>query len=243
MYKRTILALKGKNEEHETDLRIKRLENAIASTDADINAHIKKTEGVRNIKKGQDRTIEIDINDDLKGGVQSLKREMEELKKVLKEYAKRDRQREVNYKKQQAYQFEVEKKHREVSGEYFPELKKKSNPPPPVSSRVAHAPKSEPLMKFTVEEFIELQQELGFLKGRHEEYHKKIDGKVQQKNKVLEERTSLEENIRYSERVIEALRMRLVELKKINKPTKKSLFGYDSYNGEELQQEYNGGID
>ena len=32
-------------------------------------------------------------------------------------------------------------------------------------------------------------------------------------------------------------------MKKINKPTKKSLFGYESYNGEELQNEYNGGVD
>jgi len=41
--------------------------------------------------------------------------------------------------------------------------------------------------------------------------------------------------------VIEALKLRLKEVNKISKPTKKSLFGYDSYNGEELQNEYNGG--
>jgi hypothetical protein len=34
MYKRTILGLKGKNEEHETDFKIKKLENTIALTDA-----------------------------------------------------------------------------------------------------------------------------------------------------------------------------------------------------------------
>ena len=43
--------------------------------------------------------------------------------------------------------------------------------------------------------------------------------------------------------MIEALKLRLKEVNKISKPTKKSLFGYDSYNGEELQNEYNGGRD
>ena len=71
------MALKGKNQEHETDVRIKRLENSIASTDAQINVYVKKGEGAKNIKRGQDKTIEKDINDDLKGGVISLKREME----------------------------------------------------------------------------------------------------------------------------------------------------------------------
>ncbi len=43
----------------------------------------------------------------------------------MKEMKKRDIQRENNYKKQQAYLFEVEKKYRELSGQYFPDLKKK----------------------------------------------------------------------------------------------------------------------
>ena len=62
----------------------------------------------------------------------------------MKEYAKRDRQRDINYKKQQAYQFEVEKKYREVNGDYFPELKKKAPPsgPNPINSRVTHANKN-----------------------------------------------------------------------------------------------------
>lgn len=68
---------------------------------------------------------------------------MDELKKVLKEYTKRDRQRDVNYKKQQAYQFEVEKKYREVNGDYFPELKKKGGQlPNPINSRVTHVSKA-----------------------------------------------------------------------------------------------------
>lgn len=37
--------------------------------------------------------------------------------------------------------------------------------------------------------------------------------------------------------------MKLNELKKLFRPTKKSLFGYDSYTGAELQSEYNGGVD
>ena len=120
MYKRTIASLKGKNEEHETDLKIKMLENSIASTDQDITLCMRKIEGMKRVKKGQDKVIETDMNDDLKAGVVSLKKEMEDIKKILKEYTKRDRQREVNYKRQQAYLFEVEKKTREVNGDYFP---------------------------------------------------------------------------------------------------------------------------
>ena len=37
--------------------------------------------------------------------------------------------------------------------------------------------------------------------------------------------------------------MKLNEMKKIFKPQKKSLFGYDNYTGQELQSQYNGGID
>ena len=65
-----------------------------------------------------------------------MKKEADELKKTLKEYNNRDRQREVNYKRQQAYLFEVEKKWREVNGDYFPELKKKTYEQPPAYSRV-----------------------------------------------------------------------------------------------------------
>jgi hypothetical protein len=50
----------------------------------------------------------------------TLKKEVEEIKKTVKEYAKRERQREINYKKQQAYLFSVERKYREVNGDYFP---------------------------------------------------------------------------------------------------------------------------
>lgn len=39
------------------------------------------------------------------------------------------------------------------------------------------------------------------------------------------------------------MKQKLIELKKIFKPTKKSLFGYDSYSGAELQSEVNGGVD
>lgn len=82
------------------------------------------------------------------------------------------------------------------------------------------------------------------LKGRHEDYHKRIDGLILQKNKLLDEESSMEENIKYSDRIIEALRLRLREIRKIFKPTKKSLFGYDSHNDNtELQSEYNGGVD
>ena len=57
MYKRTIEALKGKNEEHETDLKLRFMENTISSTDADINLYIRKLEGIKRIKKGQDLSL------------------------------------------------------------------------------------------------------------------------------------------------------------------------------------------
>lgn len=69
------------------------MENAIASTDHEINIYAKRLEGVKKIKSGQDKIIERDINDDLKGGVAALKKELDDIKKVLKDYAKKDRQR------------------------------------------------------------------------------------------------------------------------------------------------------
>lgn len=72
------------------------------------------------MKKVQDKVIEKDINEDIINMVNALKKESGEVKNTLKEYAKRDRQRDVNYKRQQAYLFEVEKKYREMNGDYFP---------------------------------------------------------------------------------------------------------------------------
>ena len=168
MYKRTIQELKGRNEEYETDYKIKLLENSVTSADADINLYIQKIEGMKRVKKGQDKVIEKDINDELKGGVVSMKKEMEDIKKILKEYTKRDRNRDVNYKRQQAYLFEVEKKTREVSGDYFPELKKKQAGPAPINSRVTKINKNQATSKFTIDEYFDLQQELNELKRKHE---------------------------------------------------------------------------
>lgn len=112
--------MKGKNEEHESDVKIKRLENAISTVDSEITHFTKKIEGFKKIKKVQDKVIEKDLNEDIIAAVSSLKKEAEDIKNTLKDYAKRDRQRDVNYKRQQAYLFEVEKKYREINGDYFP---------------------------------------------------------------------------------------------------------------------------
>lgn len=56
--------------------------------------------------------------------LKSYGEESKELKNKLKEYAARDRKREENYKKQQAYQVEIEKKLREISDMYHPGVKK-----------------------------------------------------------------------------------------------------------------------
>ena len=82
--------------------------------------YTKKIDGFKKIKKVQDKFIEKDLNDDIIAAVSSLKKEAEDTKNTLKDYAKRDRQRDINYKKQQAYLFEVEKKYREMNGDYFP---------------------------------------------------------------------------------------------------------------------------
>lgn len=84
------------------------------------------------------------------------------------------------------------------------------------------------------------------MKAKHEDYNKRINALLVQKNKFIDDQSVIDENIRYSDRIIEALKLRLKEINKIFKPTKKSLFGYDSknnYDGTELQSEYNGGVD
>lgn len=43
------------------------------------------------------------------------------------------------------------------------------------------------------------------------------------------------------DRIIESLKLKLVEIRKIIRPNKKSLFGYDSYEGSELVSE-DGGV-
>jgi len=60
------------------------------------------------------------MNEDLVGGVNNFKKDVEDMRNQLKELQKRERQREVNYKRQQAYLFEVEKKWREMNGDFFP---------------------------------------------------------------------------------------------------------------------------
>ena len=47
------------------------------------------------------------MNEDLVGGVNNFKKDVEDMRNQLKELQKRERQREVNYKRQQAYLFEV----------------------------------------------------------------------------------------------------------------------------------------
>lgn len=246
MYKRTIASLSGREEKEESEARLHRLSNGIAALDAQINEYLRKVEGLKKVTKVQDRVIEKDINDDLVGGVSNFKKDTEELRNQLKDLQKRERQREVNYKRQQAYLFEVEKKWRDMNGDYFPELKKKQQAPP-AASRVAVREKSAGVgVGVGAKEFAEALEELLALKGKHEEYHRRINGLLLQKSKVAEEEVGVEENVKYSERVIEALRVRLKEIRKIFRPTKKSLFGYDSHNNyenTELQSEYNGGVD
>lgn len=90
--------------------------------DGQIEKYIKKIQGVKRVKHKQDGQIVKDINEDLKDGVITYKRDVDLLKVKLKELLARDRQREANYKKQQAYLCDLERKARELNGEYFPDL-------------------------------------------------------------------------------------------------------------------------
>jgi hypothetical protein len=83
---------------------------------------------MKNVRKNQERTLGNDINQQLTDNLDLLKKEEEEIKIKMKEIKKKDQQRDNNYKKQQAYLFEVEKKYREFTGQYFPDLKKKASP-------------------------------------------------------------------------------------------------------------------
>ena len=57
MYKRTIEALKGKEETDGSDERVKRLQDGITTTDRQIQEYIKKIEGVKKVNKVQGHII------------------------------------------------------------------------------------------------------------------------------------------------------------------------------------------
>lgn len=107
MYKRTIASLISKEEQEESDIRVKKILNSVSTVDAQINEFMKKIEGIKKVTKVQDKVIEKDINEDLQSGVAAMKKEAEDIRNTLKDYQKKERQRDVNYKKQQAYLFEV----------------------------------------------------------------------------------------------------------------------------------------
>ncbi len=107
MYKRTIASLISKEEQEESDIRVKKILNSVSTVDAQINEFMKKIEGIKKVTKVQDKVIEKDINEDLQSGVAAMKKVAEDIRNTLKDYHKKERQRDVNYKKQQAYLFEV----------------------------------------------------------------------------------------------------------------------------------------
>ena len=57
--------------------------------DAQIEKYIKRIEGVKRVKNKQDVQIGKDINDDMRDGVATYKRDAEQLKEKLKEYQER----------------------------------------------------------------------------------------------------------------------------------------------------------
>jgi hypothetical protein len=72
-----------------SNVKTKTMENQIADLDRIINEVIKKIEGMKNVKKIQDKGLENDLNQDLIDGCEILKKEQEEIKDKIKECAKR----------------------------------------------------------------------------------------------------------------------------------------------------------
>ncbi len=72
-----------------SNVKIKNMENQIADLDRIINEVIKKIDGMKNVKKIQDKGLENDLNQDLMDGCEILKKEQEEIKNKIKECAKR----------------------------------------------------------------------------------------------------------------------------------------------------------
>jgi|688.fasta_scaffold447959_2 hypothetical protein len=89
MYKRTISSLISKEEQDESDIRVKKILNSVSTVDAQINEFMKKIEGVKKVTKVQDKVIEQDINEDLQGGVVAMKKEVEDIRNTLKDYQKK----------------------------------------------------------------------------------------------------------------------------------------------------------
>lgn len=69
-------------------------------------------------------------------------------------------------------------------------------------------------------------EEARTLRGKHEEYYKKIDALLQFINRSREEQNWLKEQIVYKERIIEALKNKMSGFRNLSKPRKNGLFGY-----------------
>jgi len=76
MYKRQIQTLRSKQEGDKGYVKIDRLENDIATKDKEIEILMDKIRACRNIKKGQEKVIEKDLNGDQMGMVESYKQEI-----------------------------------------------------------------------------------------------------------------------------------------------------------------------
>lgn len=74
-----------------------------------------------------------------------------------------------------------------MNGDYFPELKKKLNQQQqPIASRVVVAKDPKNAAAVTPKDYAEVLEELNHLRSKREEYNKKIDGLIIQKNKCID---------------------------------------------------------
>lgn len=73
MYKRQIQALRSKQEGDKGYIKIDRLENDIATKDREIEVLMDKIRACRNIKKGQEKVISKDLNEDQMGMIDSYR--------------------------------------------------------------------------------------------------------------------------------------------------------------------------
>lgn len=87
----------------------------------------------------------------------------------------------------QEYKFQLERRWREVNGDYLPDIKSYANKnyqPEPKSEKKK---KEEPLYKPAKWEIKDVFDELRTLKEKHEEYHQKIEKALKVKNTAREQ--------------------------------------------------------
>lgn len=84
MYKRQIQELRSKQEGEKGFLKVDNLENDISTKDREIEQLLNDIKAHKNIKKGQEKIINKDLNQEQTDMIDNYKREIDSLKLKLK---------------------------------------------------------------------------------------------------------------------------------------------------------------